>query len=76
MEPAGISAKFDDTLQTLLFQIVRESLFKLLKHANTLNALVLFMEEDVQICLATVSVGGQRFDSDGIALEKNGHVLC
>lgn len=61
-----ISTRFDDTLRSMLFQAVRESLFNVVKHAGTLNASVSFEEADGYIRL-TINDKGVGFDAAGMA---------
>jgi two-component system, chemotaxis family, CheB/CheR fusion protein len=62
VESDGVSTKFEDAFRILLFQVVREALFNVVKHAETLQASVSFEQVDSQICL-TVSDDGKGFDS-------------
>ena len=58
----GVKTNFDDDLNVLLFQAVRELLFNVVKHAETLQAAVTLEQLDDQICI-TVSDQGKGFDS-------------
>lgn len=51
----------DEDMRVLLFQIVRELLFNVLKHAGVNQATVL-LTKDAEHCVITVSDGGQGFD--------------
>ncbi len=57
----GVSTRFDDTLRILLFQAAREALFNVVKHAGTLNAVILFDKPGDRIRL-TISDEGSGFD--------------
>jgi two-component system CheB/CheR fusion protein len=56
----NVSTRFEDTLRILLFQAVREALFNVVKHANTLQAQISFEELDGHIRI-TVSDEGNGF---------------
>jgi signal transduction histidine kinase len=60
----GVSTRFEDTLRILLFQAVREALFNVVKHAETLHAAVSVEKADHQVQII-VSDGGVGFQSDG-----------
>ena len=66
----GVSTRFEDTLRILLFQAVREALFNVVKHAQTLHAAVKVEKTDSRI-LITVSDGGVGFPYDALD-PKNG----
>jgi two-component system CheB/CheR fusion protein len=66
----GVSTRFEDTLRILLFQAVREALFNVVKHAQTLHAAVNVEKTDSRI-LITVSDGGVGFPPDSFD-PKNG----
>jgi signal transduction histidine kinase len=66
----GVSTRFEDTLRVLLFQAVREALFNIVKHAQTLHAVVKVEKTDSHIQI-TVSDGGVGFPPDSLDL-KNG----
>ena len=57
----GIKINFDDNLNELLFQAVRELLFNVVKHAETLQAAVMLERAEEQIRI-TVSDEGKGFD--------------
>jgi protein-histidine pros-kinase len=57
----GAKAIFDDNLNTQLFQAVRELLFNVVKHAETLQADITFEQVDGRIRI-TISDGGKGFD--------------
>ncbi len=59
----SVKANFDDNLNVLLLQAVRELLFNVVKHAETLQAAVTFEQVDGQIRI-TVSDEGKGFDAD------------
>lgn len=61
----GLRTIFDDNLNTLLFQAVRELLFNVVKHAETLQATVTFEQVDGQIHII-VSDEGKGFDSEAV----------
>jgi two-component system, chemotaxis family, CheB/CheR fusion protein len=66
----GVSTRFEDTLRVLCFQALRESLFNVVKHAQTLHATVNMnkVEDFIEI---TVSDDGIGFDSRTFDM-KNG----
>jgi len=57
----GVKINFDESLRLLLFQIVRELLFNIVKHAKTLNATVTLEHIDNEVRI-TVSDQGKGFD--------------
>jgi signal transduction histidine kinase len=59
----GVSTRFEDTLRVLLFQAVREALFNVVKHAQTLQAAVT-VEKVTNHIQITVSDGGVGFSTD------------
>jgi len=59
----GVSTRFEDTLRIFLFQAVREVLFKVVKHAETLHATVTLQQNDGYIQVI-VSDGGVGFQSN------------
>jgi signal transduction histidine kinase len=61
----GVSTRFEDTLRVLLFQAVREALFNVVKHAQTLHAAVT-MEKANRHIQITVSDGGAGFSPDSL----------
>ena len=61
----GISARFEDTLRILLFQAIRELLFNIVKHADTLQATIDIERVDGHTRI-TVSDGGKGFDPQAI----------
>jgi two-component system CheB/CheR fusion protein len=61
----GIVGRFDAALRILLFQAVREILFNIVKHANTLEANILMERVDGRTRI-TVSDGGMGFDAQAI----------
>jgi len=61
----GLRTIFDDNLNTLLFQAVRELLFNVVKHAETLQATVTFEQVDGQIHII-VSDEGKGFDLEAV----------
>lgn len=66
----GVSTRFEDTLRVLLFQAVREALFNVVKHAQTLHAMVNVEKANGHIQI-TVSDGGVGFPQDSLD-PKNG----
>jgi two-component system CheB/CheR fusion protein len=66
----GVSTRFEDTLRILLFQAVREALFNVVKHAQTLHAAVTVEKSNGHIQI-TVSDGGVGFPHDSLDF-KNG----
>ncbi len=62
----GVSTRFEDTLRILLFHAVREALFNIVKHAETLHAAVTVEKADPQVQII-VSDGGAGFQSDAVA---------
>jgi two-component system CheB/CheR fusion protein len=61
----GIAARFEDTLRILLFQAIRELLFNIVKHADTLQATIDIERVDGHTRI-TVSDGGKGFDPQAI----------
>jgi two-component system CheB/CheR fusion protein len=59
----GVSTRFEDTLRIFLFQAVREVLFNVVKHAETLHATVTLQQNDGYIQVI-VSDGGVGFQSN------------
>ena len=55
----GVSTRFEDTLRILLFQAVREALFNVVKHAQTLHAAVTLEQANghIQIIVGDEGVG-------------------
>jgi two-component system, chemotaxis family, CheB/CheR fusion protein len=66
----GVSTRFEDTLRVLLFQAVREALFNIVKHAQTLQAAVTVEKADGQIQI-TVSDGGVGFAPNSLDPKKD-----
>ena len=66
-----VSTRFDDTLRILLFQAVRESLFNVVKHANTLQATIQIEEIDGHTRI-TVGDHGSGFVPQTESGEANG----
>ncbi len=65
----------DEDLRVLLFQIVRELLFNIVKHAGVSTAAVALSHQQGQICIA-VSDEGHGFNSDaGMQSEQNSQGL-
>ncbi len=69
--PDGVFTRFEDALRILLFQTVREALFNVVKHANTMRANVRFQEAEEQIRLK-ISDDGKGFDVSTSTLERSG----
>jgi signal transduction histidine kinase len=65
IESNGITARYEDTLRILLFQAVREVLFNVVKHADTLRAKIR-MERAHGHTRLIVSDGGIGFDAESI----------
>ena len=65
IETNGVSTRFEDTLRILLFQAVREALFNVVKHAETLQATVNVQKDDSHIQIV-VSDGGAGFNSQSV----------
>jgi two-component system CheB/CheR fusion protein len=55
----GVPTRFEDTLRILLFQAVREALFNVVKHAQTLNAVVTLEKANghIQVMVSDEGVG-------------------
>ena len=66
----GVSTRFEDTLRVLLFQAVREALFNVVKHAQTLHAAVKMDKANGHIQI-TISDRGVGFPPDSLD-PKNG----
>ncbi len=69
IESNGIAGRYEDTLRILLFQAIREVLFNVVKHANTLAATI-EMERVHNHTRLTISDGGLGFDVNA-ALESS-----
>jgi two-component system, chemotaxis family, CheB/CheR fusion protein len=65
----GVSTRFEDTLRILLFQAVREALFNVVKHAQTLHASVAVEKADGHIQIV-VSDGGVGFPLNSVDQEN------
>ena len=61
----GVKANFDENLNVVLLQAVRELLFNVVKHAETLQATVTFEQVDGQMRVM-VSDEGKGFDPDAV----------
>jgi signal transduction histidine kinase len=61
----GLKANFDDNLNVVLLQAVRELLFNVVKHAEILQATMTFEQLDGHMRI-TVSDEGKGFDSDAV----------
>jgi two-component system CheB/CheR fusion protein len=70
-ETNGVSTRFEDTLRILLFHAVREALFNIVKHANTLEAAINFKTVDGHTRL-TVSDEGKGFSQQTLAGSDGG----
>lgn len=66
----GVSTRFEDTLRVLLFQAVREALFNIVKHAQTLHAAITMEKANKHIQII-VSDEGVGFPADSLD-PKNG----
>src|SRR5690606_1708345 len=65
----------DEDLRVLLFQIIRELLFNIVKHAGVMTATVDLSHQQGQLCIA-VSDKGHGFHSDvGMQGEQNSQGL-
>ena len=62
MNSNGIAARFEDSLRILIFQAVREILFNVVKHANTLEATITMERADDHTRI-TIGDGGMGFDA-------------
>ena len=60
----SVVTRFEGTLRILLFQAVRESLFNVVKHADTDHAQI-SLSHDTDAIRVTISDDGQGFDADG-----------
>jgi len=58
----GVDTHFEDTLRILLFQAVREALFNIVKHAETMEAFVTLQYEEDQHIRLTIQDHGAGFD--------------
>jgi len=71
----GIPVQLEENLRVLLFQAIRELLFNVVKHSNTLKAVVSIAYEDDHVHIA-VSDKGEGFDAEAFATnELIGHGL-
>ncbi len=68
LQTNDIPTRFEDTLRILLFHAVREALFNIVKHANSLYAIIHVEQIDGHIRL-TISDDGKGFDADGTSGE-------
>jgi two-component system, chemotaxis family, CheB/CheR fusion protein len=62
---------FDDNLQMILFQAIRELLFNVVKHADTLEAKVIIKQEEQGRVRIIVSDEGKGFDPNIVLEEEN-----
>ena len=67
----GVHVSFDDNLQTILFQAVRELLFNVVKHADTREAKVTIKQEAQDLIRIIVSDRGKGFDVQAVLGEDN-----
>jgi two-component system, chemotaxis family, CheB/CheR fusion protein len=65
VEANGIHAVFDEDVRLLVFQTVRELLFNVVKHSETLKATVTFAQLDHEVSI-TVSDGGKGFEPEKV----------
>jgi two-component system, chemotaxis family, CheB/CheR fusion protein len=65
-----VPTQFEDTLRILLFHAVREALFNIVKHADTLQAAIVIEESDGHVQI-TVSDEGCGFESEQITDQEN-----
>jgi len=68
LQTNGIETKYDSKLSELLFQVVRELLFNVVKHAETLNVSLTLESANDRICI-TVADEGQGFDPGSVLNE-------
>jgi two-component system CheB/CheR fusion protein len=62
---------FDDSLQMILFQAIRELLFNVVKHAGTLEAQVTIKQEEQGQVRIVVSDKGKGFEPETVLQEEN-----
>ncbi|HSJ86870.1 MAG TPA: PAS domain-containing protein, partial [Anaerolineales bacterium] len=67
----GIVGRFEDTLRILLFQAIREILFNVVKHADTLQASIVLERLDGHLRI-TISDEGKGFDPQAILAGSRG----
>jgi len=65
VEANGVHAVFDEDIRLLVFQTVRELLFNVVKHSETLKATVTFDQLDHEVSI-TVSDGGKGFETEKV----------
>jgi signal transduction histidine kinase len=65
LDTNGIVGRYEDTLRILLFQAVREILFNIVKHANTLHANIT-MERVNRHTRITIDDDGAGFDAQAV----------
>jgi PAS domain S-box-containing protein len=70
VETNDVHTEFEDAFRILLFQVVREALFNVVKHAETGHAAVKFEQVDSHIRL-TVSDEGKGFDTENDPAEAH-----
>ena len=61
----GVHAVFDEDVRLLVFQTVRELLFNVVKHSETLKATVTFEQQDGEVNI-TVSDDGKGFETEKV----------
>ncbi len=71
IQPNGIAGRFEDTLRILLFQAIREILFNVVKHADTLQASIVMERVDGHLRI-TISDEGKGFDPQAILAGSHG----
>jgi len=75
VHPNGVRAILEDDIRTLIFQTVRELLFNVVKHAETLKATLIFEQMDGHVRVI-VSDDGKGFDTKVVMEDwKNAHGL-
>jgi two-component system CheB/CheR fusion protein len=68
IETNGVSTRFEEALRILLFQAVREALFNVVKHSETLQSAVTVTKDEGLIQI-TIGDGGAGFQSAALDLE-------
>jgi len=75
LQPNGVEANFDTSLEVELFQAIRELLFNIVKHAETTQATILLEKLD-KLVRITVKDEGKGFDAEALTIDwKDAHGL-
>jgi two-component system, chemotaxis family, CheB/CheR fusion protein len=66
----GVATQFEDSLRILLFHAIRESLFNVVKHAESLHAVITIQKSNDNVYI-TISDDGRGFDSETQVVQEN-----